>query len=231
MRWIYSHWNTNISCESHQHSVFTILTTLGIAHVLVTVTLTRYRSPNLPSESDHCYLMPTLGKRWKMVKQCSFAFILFDFEHWGSLLRLHQHYFKCMSLLSICSLTGRVMCHELWTSQGDSLAFHPRSPRQTWSVKYLAENIVINSSKLQSSILLHKRIHIYGHYNFLAATKQLYDWFSPSVCPSVRLSVTPFSPCSHHRIMKFSGVITMDRSDVHAKFTYGMKSCTQLEAA
>ena len=61
---------------------------------------------------------------------------------------------------------------------------------------------------------------------FLAATKQLYDWFSPSVrpsvCPSVRLSVcpsvTPFSPCSHHRIiMKFSGVITNDKSDVHAK--------------
>ena len=44
----------------------------------------------------------------------------------------------------------------------------------------------------------------------------------PSVRPSVRLSVcpsiTPFSPCSHHRIiMKFSGVIIMDRGDVHAK--------------
>ena len=58
---------------------------------------------------------------------------------------------------------------------------------------------------------------------FLAATKQLYKWYFPSVCPSVRLSVyhtflTMFSPCSHHRIiMKFSGVITMDRSDVHAK--------------
>ena len=63
-------------------------------------------------------------------------------------------------------------------------------------------------------------MHIYSW--FLAATKQLYDWFSPSVCPSVRpsvcLSVTPFSPCSHHRIiMKFSGVIIMVRSDVHAK--------------
>ena len=61
---------------------------------------------------------------------------------------------------------------------------------------------------------------------FLAATKQLYDWFSPSVRPSVRLSVrpsvclsvTPFSPCSHYRIiMKLSGVITMVGSDVHAK--------------
>ena len=58
--------------------------------------------------------------------------------------------------------------------------------------------------------------------DFLAATKQLYDWFSPSVrlsvCLSVCPSVTPFSPCSHHRIiMKFAGVITNDKSDVHAK--------------
>ena len=35
---------------------------------------------------------------------------------------------------------------------------------------------------------------------------------------SVRPSVIPFWLCSHHRIiMKFSGVITSDRSDVHAK--------------
>ena len=44
----------------------------------------------------------------------------------------------------------------------------------------------------------------------------------PSVCLSVRLSVclsvTPLWLCSHHRIiMKFSGVITSDKSDVHAK--------------
>ena len=61
-------------------------------------------------------------------------------------------------------------------------------------------------------VLLHwsSKIHI-----FLAATKQLYDWFSPSVCPSVTL----FSLCSHrYIIMKLSGVIIMDRSDVHAKY-------------
>ena len=40
----------------------------------------------------------------------------------------------------------------------------------------------------------------------------------PSVCLSVRPSVTPFWLCSHHPIiMKFSGVITSDKSDVHAK--------------
>ena len=57
---------------------------------------------------------------------------------------------------------------------------------------------------------------------FLAATKQLYEWYFPSVCLSVRLSVcpsvTPFWLCSHHRIiMKFSGVIILDQGKVHAK--------------
>ena len=49
---------------------------------------------------------------------------------------------------------------------------------------------------------------------FLAATKQLYEWYFLSVCPSV----TPFWLCSHHRIiMKFSGVITKDQGKIHAK--------------
>ena len=40
----------------------------------------------------------------------------------------------------------------------------------------------------------------------------------PSVRPSVCLSVTRFWLCSHNRIiMKFSGVITNDQSNVHAK--------------
>ena len=52
----------------------------------------------------------------------------------------------------------------------------------------------------------------------LAATKQLYEWFSPSVRLSVCLSVTPFWLCYHHCIiMKFSGVITKDQGKVHAK--------------
>ena len=62
----------------------------------------------------------------------------------------------------------------------------------------------------------------FWNFLFLAATKQLYEWFSPSVrpsvCPSVCPSVTPFWLCSYQRIiMKFSGVITKDKSDVHAK--------------
>ena len=46
----------------------------------------------------------------------------------------------------------------------------------------------------------------------------LVQFVRPSVSLSVCPSVTPFLPCSHHRIiMKFSGVITMVKSDVHAK--------------
>ena len=42
-------------------------------------------------------------------------------------------------------------------------------------------------------------------------------WMVFSVCPSVCLSVTPWL-CSHHCIiMKFSGVITKDQGNVHAK--------------
>ena len=78
----------------------------------------------------------------------------------------------------------------------------------------------------QAQYWLHKIRHLSHFYIFLAATKQLYEWFSPSVrpsvCPSVRLSVcpsvTPFWLGSYQRIiMKFSGVITNDKSDVHAK--------------
>ena len=63
-----------------------------------------------------------------------------------------------------------------------------------------------------------------GSYNRLSCVPYVFScdkaalWMVQSVRLSVRLSVTPFWLCSHHRIiMKFSGVITSDRSDVHAK--------------
>ena len=69
------------------------------------------------------------------------------------------------------------------------------------------KNIVIKCSTLMIS-----------HHHFLAATKQLYEWYFLSVCLSVCLSVTPFWLCSHHCIiMKLSGVITKDQGNVHAK--------------
>ena len=58
--------------------------------------------------------------------------------------------------------------------------------------------------------------------HFIFSCDQAALWMVQSVRPSVHLSVrpsvTPFWLCSHHRIiMKFSGVITSDKSDVHAK--------------
>ena len=54
-------------------------------------------------------------------------------------------------------------------------------------------------------------------FYFLAATKQLYEWYFLSVC----LSVCPshlFDYVHHHYIiMKFSGVITKDQGNVHTK--------------
>ena len=53
------------------------------------------------------------------------------------------------------------------------------------------------------------------HFNqrFLAATKQLYERF----CPSVP-SVTSFSQCSWHRIiMEVLAIITVDKNHIHAK--------------
>ena len=61
----------------------------------------------------------------------------------------------------------------------------------------------------------------FGHPSFFSCDQAaLQTVFSVrlSVCLSVRLSVTPFWLCSHHRIiMKFSGVITNDQRKVHAK--------------
>ena len=51
---------------------------------------------------------------------------------------------------------------------------------------------------------------------FWPVTKQLYEWFCPSVHPSVCLSQL-FRCLCHRIIMKFSEVIIIDKSDVHAK--------------
>ena len=52
----------------------------------------------------------------------------------------------------------------------------------------------------------------------LAATEQLYEHYCLSDRPSVRPSVTPFPHCLCHRlILKFSGLLTIDKRIVHVK--------------
>ena len=122
--------------------------------------------------------------------------------------------------------------HEIfWVITSDRSDVHAKGQGQRSKVKVTEVNTQLSHFRTvtpvwiqiwwwndaQSLMLLRR-----GALLFLAATKQLYKWYfpsvRPSVCLSVRPSVTPFWLCSHHRIiMKFSGVITSDRSDVHAK--------------
>ena len=74
------------------------------------------------------------------------------------------------------------------------------------------------------SYLLSAEMHVWGDilcdliFSCDQAALQMVFSVRLSVCPSVRPSVTPFWLCSPHRIiMKFSGVITNDKSKVHAK--------------
>ena len=106
-----------------------------------------------------------------------------------------------------------------------------KSNKEKWYFLYLINiekyEYMIETNDLSKQVLwylLCSNFSIPCNFNlhFLAATKQLYEWYFLSVClsvrPSVRLSVTPFWLCSHHRIiMKFSGVITTDQGNVHAK--------------
>ena len=80
--------------------------------------------------------------------------------------------------------------------------------------------VVIGKSLLIFSEVTFKMAAWWPYWIFSCDQAALWMVFSVclSVCLSVRLSVTPFWLCSHHRIiMKFSGVITTDQGNVHAK--------------
>ena len=110
---------------------------------------------------------------------------------------------------------GIVRCHN------ESVNFlpnpHSRHPiAHLWgSVQIWDRSQVPRLSGFQEDCLV-----LFNEKIFVAATKQLYEWFSPSVSVRlcIRLSVTPFWQRSCYCvIMKFSEVITIDKSDVHAK--------------
>ena len=105
-------------------------------------------------------------------------------------------------------ITFSILCTDLSAqSTSRSQLFHGLNPL---NVKGFTQPRIVRCSTWLLFILL--------CVIFLAATKQLYKWYFPSVCPSVRLSVTPFWLCSHHRIiMKFSRVNTNGQRKVHAK--------------
>ena len=109
-------------------------------------------------------------------------------------------------------------------NQNDLVTNHPSITLcwRTISLGVIAGDRGISSLKVPQ--FAWSLIIVINHLIFLAATMQLYEWYFylsvclSVVCLSVCLSVTPFRLCSHHRIiMKFSGVITKDQGNVHAK--------------
>ena len=109
-------------------------------------------------------------------------------------------------------------------NQNDLVTNHPSITLcwRTISLGVIAGDRGISSLKVPQ--FAWSLIIVINHLIFLAATTQLYEWYFylsvclSVVCPSVCLSVTPFRLCSHHHIiMKFSGVITKDQGNVHAK--------------
>ena len=72
------------------------------------------------------------------------------------------------------------------------------------------------SRKITARRWLHK--YVGAECGASSFTWYLYQMCNTDVRLSVCLSVTPFLLCSHHHIiMKFSGVITTDQGNVHAK--------------
>ena len=124
--------------------------------------------------------------------------------------------YECFFCLSVCpSVTPFWLCS------------HAKGQGQRSKVKVTEVTTQLNRFRTVTPVWIHTRwwndtyslmLLRRGVLLFLAATKQLYEWYFLSVCPSVCPSVTPFWLCSHHRIiMKFSGVITTDQGKVHAK--------------
>ena len=152
---------------------------------------------------------------WSYMKnhECGFEFCVMP-RHW-KLQIIEWH-------LRILDITLIYMVSMVWCCYNPFNSFEKRHNIHSHCFDILEKDD-------QASVGLYLSVRV-----FLAATKQLYEWYflsvCPSVCPSVRLSVcpsvrlsvcpsvTPFWLCSHHRIiMKFSGVITLDQGKVHAK--------------
>ena len=89
-----------------------------------------------------------------------------------------------------------------------------------WSEKNISSTSGAMKQHFCSNTTWYNQVHCFFVLFFSCDQAALQMVFSVrlSVRPSVRPSVTPFWLCSPHRIiMKFSGVITNDKSKVHAK--------------
>ena len=113
----------------------------------------------------------------------------------------------------------------LYESSGNILGGLFLSTLPEWSNKMWlihtrmnSTNYLLEMKPLRLKLWGRTYLYIYIYIFELRPSSSTNGIFCLSVRLSVRPSVTPFWLCSHHRIiMKFSGVITSDRSDDHAK--------------
>ena len=146
----------------------------------------------LPNPTDVKFLLDM--SQWSSGICNHIIFISYDMQQWlGS---------------RVCSLVSRII-FSLGSRFNVKPNFSDTDHRDVWNSAILYTCKEISSTLMAIFSLI---------FSCDQATLRILLSFRPSLCPSVRPSATPFSQCSCHRIiMKFSGIITIDKSDVHAK--------------
>ena len=118
-------------------------------------------------------------------------------------------------------LTASYQCTRLTIPTASAGTSHDQHSQHNGFITSTWMNVlIVCQSKLCSESMRHILFDIIT-YRYIFSCDQAALRLLLSVClsllPSVCLSHL-FSPCScHHTIMKFSGVITIDKSDVHAR--------------
>ena len=137
------------------------------------------------------------------------------FKHFGAEARIFR------GTNFVCSV---ILVRHYIISPSPSPSPSPSSPSQSpfpllslWQSTWPSPPPPTTTLGTDVSAILDAHINVYENYVFLAATKQLYKWYFPSVRPSVRLSVyhtflTMFPSSYHHEIFR-----SYDQSKVHAK--------------
>ena len=149
------------------------------------------------------YYTPDLSQRDCSKDSCNTICVIEESAWW--LLMALRLFDARVSATTVLTWSGRPITGASWCYGGLMSGLPPRR---------------LYVSRVYKRLLL-----MYTSFTELFSYDQAALWTVQSVRPSVRLSVTPFWLCSHHRIiMKFSGVITNDKSDVHAK---GQRSRSQ----
>ena len=187
----------------------------------------------------HMYYTPDLSQRDYSKDSCNTICVIEESAWW--LLMALRLFDARVSATTVLTWPGRPITGASWCCGGllllvnDCIDAYTGAVRSSWlrprvclhrrhqMLSYWQPAVPPVMSGLPPRRLYVSRVYkvlllMYTSFTELFSYDQAALWTVQSVRPSVRLSVTPFWLCSHHRIiMEFSGVITNDKSDVHAK--------------